>query len=391
MTLNTTRRSKQIRNKLKRSRSRVNQSGRSGRSGRSNYDGAPGGKSRLMCDLEGCTSTHVYSNLANMRHHQRKVHRGQRCCLNGCDYAFVNSTEFKQHKLVAHGIGIFKCNFAGLCPYVSTTLTDLTQHKKDEHSGTLPPVSLSSVSLSPLTYDETPTEIYMDIDIPEMSEREEMDLVTSLVGSFPFNFHETETLDKDEADEILELLNSSEGAPGPGGKMKKKYICNGCEYSADTKTHLTRHMRKHTGERPFACNFVGCEYRARQESNLIKHIRTHTGERPFACNFVGCDYRAVSSSSLNGHKRTHTGERPHPCDFVGCTYRASNTTHLKNHKRTIHKIGKSNTVESNLEDIAPVSKEETKYMEEPISEMNDTVLEYVESLVGSHTFDFKES
>jgi KRAB domain-containing zinc finger protein len=42
-------------------------------------------------------------------------------------------------------------------------------------------------------------------------------------------------------------------------------------------------MRSHTGEKPFACDYVGCTYASTTSCNLQVHIkRSHTGEKPFA-------------------------------------------------------------------------------------------------------------
>mmetsp|Transcript_8406 Transcript_8406/g.21444 ORF Transcript_8406/g.21444 Transcript_8406/m.21444 type:complete len:293 (-) Transcript_8406:196-1074(-) len=105
--------------------------------------------------------------------------------------------------------------------------------------------------------------------------------------------------------------------------------CKWCEYSTTRKANLTRHIRKHTGERPFACNI--CPYRAADESSIVAHVRIHTGEKPFACTI--CDYKAAQAAHLRTHLRTHTGERPYACKQ--CAYRAATdsalTVHMKVH------------------------------------------------------------
>jgi uncharacterized Zn-finger protein len=66
----------------------------------------------------------------------------------------------------------------------------------------------------------------------------------------------------------------------------------------------------------------------------------HSGEKPFACDFEGCIYRTNVLSSLKVHKRTHSGEKPFACDVEGCTYSTYQLGNLKSHKVSKHfKVG----------------------------------------------------
>ncbi|XP_064093080.1 zinc finger protein 513-like isoform X38 [Macrobrachium nipponense] len=76
--------------------------------------------------------------------------------------------------------------------------------------------------------------------------------------------------------------------------------CPYCQYSTPVMTNMKRHVRTHTGEKPFACPH--CQYTSTTKENVTKHIRIHTGEKPFSCPH--CNWRFSNQSQLGRHVKS---------------------------------------------------------------------------------------
>ncbi|XP_060517303.1 zinc finger protein ZFP2-like [Cylas formicarius] len=109
----------------------------------------------------------------------------------------------------------------------------------------------------------------------------------------------------------------------------KPYKCTSCPKQFTHSGNFKIHMRMHTGERPFKCPV--CDRGCRQAQDLEKHMRTHTGERPHKCPI--CPKAFSTSSNLIAHIRTHTGERPYVCCVCQKAFCQSNelTKHMRTH------------------------------------------------------------
>lgn len=111
---------------------------------------------------------------------------------------------------------------------------------------------------------------------------------------------------------------------------EKPHKCKHCPYAAADSSSLKKHLRIHYDERPFKCQI--CPYASRNSSQLTVHLRSHTGDAPFQCQ--QCDAKFKINSDLKRHVRIHSGEKPYKCDF--CDYRCAMKGNLKSHIQIKH-------------------------------------------------------
>ncbi|XP_014488785.1 PREDICTED: uncharacterized protein LOC106751969 [Dinoponera quadriceps] len=93
---------------------------------------------------------------------------------------------------------------------------------------------------------------------------------------------------------------------------------------ADALTNLM--MQGSTSPSSIKCTY--CNRVFPREKSLQAHLRTHTGERPYPCDYPGCTKAFTQSGQLKTHQRLHTGEKPFLCTEPGCEMRF---THANRH------------------------------------------------------------
>lgn len=111
--------------------------------------------------------------------------------------------------------------------------------------------------------------------------------------------------------------------------------CNKCEQCGKIFKDffsVKRHIQSvHENLRSKICNICGKNFK---DIDMNKHMRTHTGERPFPCDL--CDSTFRFNQDLVVHRRLHTGERPYECTI--CLMRFIANTNLNKHLKARHPV-----------------------------------------------------
>ena len=121
--------------------------------------------------------------------------------------------------------------------------------------------------------------------------------------------------------------------------------CGRCDYRAEDRQIMRKHMETHTGRNILPCGI--CEFETRKKATLDKHMNSKhsqipksTGPDGTELNCGKCEKKFVGSVALRYHKCSQLSTK-YPCDYNDCKFEAKDIPEIvrhinKEHRRIVH-------------------------------------------------------